>query len=139
MSLDISDDPNQAVASSRNAEPPAKYWHSTAFALGTNCKSISILGCLFPCYQLMENRKRFHKKPSITPDICFTSMFCVFCCEYVTHKEIAESNSLPWTMVQAILLGLFCSPCLIWQDAHELKEREEGTVVPTFQGDLGSI
>ncbi|KAH7819422.1 uncharacterized protein MONOS_8615 [Monocercomonoides exilis] len=123
---------NQGGSSSQGT-----FWHSTPFSFGTVCKSVGVLGCIFPFYQLMENRKRFHQQPSITFDNCFTSTFCMMCCEYSLHKSVAERFRIPINTMTTFLMSWFCGPCLIWQDAHELKEREEGVLVPTFQGDGG--
>eukprot|EP00770_Monocercomonoides_exilis_P002601 MONOS_2584.1-p1 / transcript=MONOS_2584.1 / gene=MONOS_2584 / organism=Monocercomonoides_exilis_PA203 / gene_product=unspecified product / transcript_product=unspecified product / location=Mono_scaffold00054:67046-67670(+) / protein_length=116 / sequence_SO=supercontig / SO=protein_coding / is_pseudo=false len=113
--MDFSDDQRLPMYDHTEYQKQDNFWHSTAFSLGTNCKSVGTLGCICPMCQLMENRKRFHKEPSVT---------------------IAERFHIPISTVGTFCMSWFCGPCLIWQDAHELKEREEGVTIPTFQGDL---
>ncbi|KAH7823945.1 uncharacterized protein MONOS_2584 [Monocercomonoides exilis] len=134
--MDFSDDQRLPMYDHTEYQKQDNFWHSTAFSLGTNCKSVGTLGCICPMCQLMENRKRFHKEPSVTFGNCFTSMFFSMCCEFVMHKSIAERFHIPISTVGTFCMSWFCGPCLIWQDAHELKEREEGVTIPTFQGDL---
>lgn len=133
MSDDISDDPNVGTQQSSQAnEPSTSYWHSSLFALGTNCGAVGLLGCLFPCYQLMLNRKSLTKSASITIGNCFTSIFCGLCCTFSSHQELATTYKLPFSFVVDLLKAWFCGPCTIWLDAHEIKTREESNQVPTY-------
>ncbi|KAK2952360.1 hypothetical protein BLNAU_12622 [Blattamonas nauphoetae] len=134
------DDPNAALKAkddqekkkASEAKKGAK-WHTHMFDLGKNCKSMKGCGKLFPQLQICDNYQKLSGKGSTPAGVCFKATFCPCIQEMDNRKLIKKKYKIKENTQGAglCLQSMFCSWCVVGQDAHEITTQLEKQVQPT--------